>query len=140
MTTDDSGSRLSQKRFLLDITLLRRINLIATRKQRTILSTQCQVQLQIRRRSVKRTPATTPRRNWHSVVTAAHRVHGPKFSRTVPCRLQSRFQSRFSAQWNPPLKGCCTVQKIAIEIVIEICMEQTLLFQCNRFHYADFRD
>jgi len=26
------------------------------------------------------------------------------------------------------------VQKIVIEIVIEICMEQTRLFQCNRFH------
>jgi len=33
-------------------------------------------------------------------------------------------------------KGCSTVQKI----VIEIGMEQTRLFQCNRFHYADFRD
>jgi len=32
------------------------------------------------------------------------------------------------------------VQKIVIEIVIEICMEQTRLFRCNRFHYADFRD
>jgi len=46
------------------------------------------------------------------------------------------------------LKGCSIVQKIAIEIVfeivteivIEICMEQARLFQCNRFHYADFRD
>jgi len=36
------------------------------------------------------------------------------------------------------------VQKIVIEIVfeivIEIDMEQTRLFQCNWFHYADFRD
>jgi len=32
------------------------------------------------------------------------------------------------------------MQKIAIEIMIEIGMEQTQLFQCNRFHYADFRD
>jgi len=31
------------------------------------------------------------------------------------------------------------VQKIVTEIVIEIGMEQTRLFQCNRFHYADFR-
>jgi len=38
------------------------------------------------------------------------------------------------------LKGCSTVQKIVTEIVIEIYMEQTRLFQCNRFHYADFRD
>jgi len=30
-------------------------------------------------------------------------------------------------------KGCSTMQKIAIEIVIEIGMEQTRLFQCNRF-------
>jgi len=37
-------------------------------------------------------------------------------------------------------KPCFTMQKIVIEIVIEICMEQTRLFQCNRFHYADFRD
>jgi len=37
-----------------------------------------------------------------------------------------------------------TMQKIVIEIVfeivIEICVEQTQLFQCNRFHWADFRD
>ena len=26
------------------------------------------------------------------------------------------------------------------EIVIEIYIEQTRLFQCDRFHYADFRD
>jgi len=32
------------------------------------------------------------------------------------------------------LKGYSTLQKIVIEIVIEICMEQTRLFQCNRFH------
>jgi len=31
------------------------------------------------------------------------------------------------------------VQKIVIEIVIEIGMEQTRLFQCNRFHYAENR-
>jgi len=31
------------------------------------------------------------------------------------------------------------VQKIVTEIVIEIGMEQTRVFQCNRFHYADFR-
>jgi len=34
------------------------------------------------------------------------------------------------------LKGCSTVQNI----VIEIWVEQIRLFQCNRFHYADFRD
>jgi len=38
----------------------------------------------------------------------------------------------------PPLKGCSTVQKIVIEIVIEICMEQTRFFQCNWFHSTDF--
>jgi len=48
------------------------------------------------------------------------------------------------------LKGCSTVQNIVIEIgkpcstmqkfVIEIYMEQTWLFQCNWFHYADFCD
>jgi len=32
------------------------------------------------------------------------------------------------------------VQKIAIEIVIEIGTEQTRLFQYNRFRYADFLD
>ena len=32
------------------------------------------------------------------------------------------------------------MQKIVIEIVIEIGMEQTRLFQCNRFHCADIRD
>ena len=32
------------------------------------------------------------------------------------------------------------VTEIVIEIVIEIYMEQTRLFQSNRFHYADFRD
>jgi len=37
-------------------------------------------------------------------------------------------------------KPCSTMQKIAIEIVIEICAEQKRLFQCNRFHYAHFRD
>jgi len=45
-------------------------------------------------------------------------------------------------------RPCSTTQKfvieivfeIVIEIVIEICMEQTRLFECNRFHYADFRD
>jgi len=45
-------------------------------------------------------------------------------------------------------KPCSTMQKIVIEIVfeivieilIEICMEQTRLLQCNRFHWADFRD
>jgi len=46
------------------------------------------------------------------------------------------------------LKGCATMQKFVIEVVfeivtevcmIEICMEQTQLFQYNRFHYADFR-
>jgi len=40
------------------------------------------------------------------------------------------------------------MQKFVIEVVfeivtevcmIEICMEQTQLFQYNRFHYADFR-
>jgi len=31
------------------------------------------------------------------------------------------------------------VQKIVIEIVIEIGMEQTRLFQCNRFHCAENR-
>ena len=36
-------------------------------------------------------------------------------------------------------RGCSTVQKIVIEIVIEICMEQTRLFQWNRFHYAENR-
>jgi len=41
---------------------------------------------------------------------------------------------------NNNLKGCSTVQKIVIEIVIEIYMEQTQLFQYNRFHCADFRD
>jgi len=30
------------------------------------------------------------------------------------------------------------VQKIVIKIVIEIGVEQTWLFQCDRFHYADF--
>jgi len=35
-------------------------------------------------------------------------------------------------------KPCYTMQKIVIEIVIEIYMEQTRLFQCNRFHYAIF--
>jgi len=30
------------------------------------------------------------------------------------------------------------VQKIVIEIVIEIGLEQTRLFQCDRFHYAIF--
>ena len=30
------------------------------------------------------------------------------------------------------------VIEIVFEIVIEICMEQTRLFQCNRFHCADF--
>jgi len=38
------------------------------------------------------------------------------------------------------LKGCSTEQKIVIEIVIEIYVQQARLFQCNRFHYADFRD
>jgi len=33
-------------------------------------------------------------------------------------------------------KPCSTMQKI----VIEICTEQTRLFQYNRFHYADFHD
>jgi len=45
-------------------------------------------------------------------------------------------------------KPCSTMQKfvieivieMVIEIVIEICMEQTRLFQCNWFHNADFRD
>jgi len=41
-------------------------------------------------------------------------------------------------------KPCSTMQKIMIEIVfeivIEICTEQTWLFQCNPFHYADFCD
>jgi len=32
------------------------------------------------------------------------------------------------------------VQKIVIEIVIEIGMQQTWLFQRNRLHCADFRD
>jgi len=32
------------------------------------------------------------------------------------------------------------VHEIVIEIVIEIDMEQTRLFQCNRLHHADFRD
>jgi len=32
------------------------------------------------------------------------------------------------------------VFEIVIEIVIKIYMEQTQLFQCNRFHFADFRD
>jgi len=36
-------------------------------------------------------------------------------------------------------KPCSTLQKIVIEIVIEICMEQTRLFQCNRFHFAENR-
>ena len=35
-------------------------------------------------------------------------------------------------------KPCSTTQKIVIEIVIQIGMEQTRLFQCNRFHCADF--
>ena len=30
------------------------------------------------------------------------------------------------------------VIETVIEIVIEICMEQVRLFQCNRFHYDDF--
>ena len=38
------------------------------------------------------------------------------------------------------LKGCSNVQKIVIEILIETGMDQTRLFQCNRFHYADFHD
>ena len=38
------------------------------------------------------------------------------------------------------INGCSIVQKIVIEIVIEIGMELTRLFQRNRFHYADFRD
>ena len=45
-------------------------------------------------------------------------------------------------------KPCSTMHKfvteiafeIDFEIVIEICMEETQLFQCNRFHYADFLD
>jgi len=37
-------------------------------------------------------------------------------------------------------KPCSTMQKIVIEIVIEIYMKQTRLFQCYRFHYADFHD
>ena len=41
-------------------------------------------------------------------------------------------------------KPCSTMQKFVIEIVfeivIEICMEQTRLFQRNWFHCADFRD
>jgi len=37
------------------------------------------------------------------------------------------------------LKGCSIAQKIVIEIVIEICMEQTRLFLCNRFHCAENR-
>jgi len=37
-------------------------------------------------------------------------------------------------------KPCSTMQKFVIEIMIEACMEQTRLFQCNQFHYADFRD
>ena len=32
------------------------------------------------------------------------------------------------------------VIEIVFEIVIEIYMEQTWLFPCNRFHYANFRD
>jgi len=31
------------------------------------------------------------------------------------------------------------VIEIVIEIAIEVGMEQTRLFQCNRFHCADFR-
>jgi len=40
------------------------------------------------------------------------------------------------------LKRCSTVQKIVIEIVIEMCMEEIRLglFQCNWFHCVDFRD
>jgi len=35
------------------------------------------------------------------------------------------------------VKGCSTVQKIVIEIVIEIDIEQARLFECDRFHYAE---
>jgi len=37
-------------------------------------------------------------------------------------------------------KPCSPMQKIIIEIVIEIGMEQARLFQCNRYHCADFCD
>jgi len=37
-------------------------------------------------------------------------------------------------------EGCSSVQKIVIEIVIAISMEQTRLFQCDQFHYADYFD
>ena len=49
--------------------------------------------------------------------------------------------SPVTAEWSfITLSGCSTVHKIAIEIVIETGMEQTRLFQCNRFHYGNFRD
>jgi len=35
-------------------------------------------------------------------------------------------------------KPCSAMQKIVTEIMIEICMEQTRLFQCNWFHCAIF--
>jgi len=35
--------------------------------------------------------------------------------------------------------GCSTVKKIVIEMVIGIGMEETRLFQCKRFHYAENR-
>ena len=35
------------------------------------------------------------------------------------------------------LKGLSTTQKIFVEIMIQIGMEQTWLFRCNPFHYAD---
>jgi len=37
------------------------------------------------------------------------------------------------------LEGCFTVQKFVTEIAIEIGIEQTRLFPCNRFHYAEKR-
>jgi len=46
-------------------------------------------------------------------------------------------QLALTVQVNCVLKGCFTVQKIVIEIRIEIGMEQTRIFQCNRFHYAE---
>jgi len=35
-------------------------------------------------------------------------------------------------------KPCSTMQKIVTEIMIEICMEQARLFQCNWFRCAIF--
>jgi len=35
------------------------------------------------------------------------------------------------------LRGCSTVQKIVIEIVFEIGIEQARLFECDRFHYTE---